>query len=380
MVIHNPRLSGKRKGRGASSNPPNRFEATYLDPDPLRANQEWPGAEWMDETLRAEQERIRPVTAIQDDSSRSVLSHNNSPDLGLSWSLNPYRGCEHGCIYCYARPSHEYLGYSAGLDFETRIVVKRNAAALLERALRAPSWTPQPIMLSGNTDCYQPLERKLKLTRSCLEVLHRFRNPVGLITKNALVLRDLELLREMALKRLVSVTITITTLDSALARVLEPRTATPQRRLEIVKCLAEAEIPVGVNVAPVIPALTDHEFPAILRAAHAQGAQSAAYTLLRLPHAVKPLFLEWLEEHCPERKKKILSAIREMRAGELYDSRFGVRMRGVGERSRLLEHWFRVQCTQLGLNRTRTKLDTSTFTRPPQETPAGTQTQFNFAL
>ncbi len=325
--------------RGATANPPNRFHPISLDWDP----------EWL------EQERIngelpsKVATEYFDDTSRSVLARNDSPDVGFEFSLNPYRGCEHGCAYCYARPTHEYLGFSAGLDFETRIMVKRDAAALLAKELAVPGWEPQPVALSGNTDCYQPVERRLGLTRACLEVFRERGNPVQIITKGALVLRDLDILRTMAADGLAAVAISVTTLDQPLSLKMEPRAAVPAKRLEVIEKLAAAGISTGVNVSPVIPGLTDHEMPSILTEAAARGANWARYIMLRLPRGVEGIFLEWLEEHCPSRVGKVTSAIREVRDGELSDSRFRTRMRGEGVRADAIADIFRIHCAKLGL-------------------------------
>jgi DNA repair photolyase len=300
--------------RGAASNPANRFEEIHIEPD----------ADW-----DPEQDPLPRTRFLRDHSSR-VLTTNDSPDVGFDTSINPYRGCEHGCIYCYARPTHEYLGLSAGLDFETRIMVKEDAPRLLREELSSPRWVPRPIALSGVTDPYQPVERRLKLTRACLEVLAEFRNPVAVITKNNLVTRDLDLLSELARCQAVMVNISLTTLDTELRKILEPRTSPPAARLATIRALAEAGIPVGALVAPVIPGLTDHEIPALVAAAAEAGAKFADHALLRLPYAVAPLFEQWLTQHLPSKKEKILNRIRAMRGGKLNDSRFGVRMRGEG--------------------------------------------------
>ncbi len=285
-------------GRGASANPANRFETLALEPDL--------------EDL-ADEDRPKLATKYYRDFSRTIIAHNDSPDVGFDSSVNPYRGCEHGCIYCYARPTHEYLGFSAGLDFESRIMVKEDAPELLAAELAKPKWKPQVIAMSGVTDPYQPVERRLQITRRCLEVLARFRNPVGIITKNALVTRDLDLLGELAAHQAAAVNISVTSLDPKLQRILEPRTSTPRARLDAIAQVRAAGIPVGVMTAPIIPGLTDHEVPAILEAAAEAGAQWAGYTVVRLPYAVAPLFERWLEEHFPERKEKVLGRIRHLR-------------------------------------------------------------------
>ncbi|MDQ3198135.1 MAG: PA0069 family radical SAM protein, partial [Verrucomicrobiota bacterium] len=287
-------------GRGASNNPANRFETLHLEPDPEDEH---------------DPDRPKRRTLYLRDFTRSIIAHNDSPDVGFESSINPYRGCEHGCIYCYARPTHEFLGFSAGLDFESRIMVKENAAELLTAELSSRRWKPQTLVMSGVTDPYQPVERRLQITRGCLEVLARFRNPVGIITKNQLVIRDIDLLGELAAHQAAAVNISITSLDPKLQRVLEPRTSTPRARLEAIAQLRQAGIPVGVMTAPLIPGLNDHEVPTILQAAAEAGAQWAGYTVVRLPDAVAPLFERWLEEHFPERKEKILGRIRHLRGG-----------------------------------------------------------------
>jgi DNA repair photolyase len=334
--------------RGAAENPANRFEKIHLEPD----------AEWNpdDDPL--------PRTQFLVDHSQSAITYNDSPDLGFSASVNPYRGCEHGCIYCYARPTHEYLGFSAGLDFESKIMVKRNAPELLRAELAAAKWSPQAIVMSGVTDCYQPVERKLKLTRRCLEVLAEFRNPVALITKNFLVTRDIDLLSELAQHNAVSVTLSVTTLDAGLRKILEPRTSPPQARLEAIHRLSAAGIPVSVNVAPIIPGLTDHEVPAILQAAAEAGATAAHFTVLRLPHAVAPLFENWLATHFPDRKEKVLNRLRALRGGKLYDAQWGKRMRGEGIFAEQIETLFDVARRKAGIKNEPRELSTAAFRRP----------------
>jgi DNA repair photolyase len=300
--------------RGAPANPANRFEKIHLEPD----------EDWNPE------DDVLPRTQFLVDHSKTAIAYNDSPDIGFNASLNPYRGCEHGCIYCYARPTHEYLGFSSGLDFESKIMVKLNAPELLREELSSPKWKPQILVMSGVTDCYQPVERKLKITRRCLETLLEFRNPVAIITKNFLVTRDIDVLSELAKHQCASVCLSITTLDSDLRKVMEPRTSPPQARLNAIRKLAEAKIPVAVNVAPIIPGLTDHEMPAILKAAHDAGATAAGFTIVRLPYANAPLFEKWLETHFPDRKEKVLNRIKSMRGGKLYDAQWGKRMRGEG--------------------------------------------------
>jgi DNA repair photolyase len=331
------RDSGSTKGRGAAFNTPNRFERTHLEP--------------LDIEVAYEEDAPPIKTRFYLDSSKTILAKNDSPDLPFTYSINPYRGCEHGCIYCYARPSHEYLGFSAGLDFESKIMVKVDAAQLLEKELRSKSWEPQMVAFSGNTDCYQPVERKLQLTRQCLEVFLRYRNPVGLITKNASVLRDLDIFQEMARLNLIHIMISITSLDEELLRKMEPRTSTAEKRLSTIETLARSGIPVGVNVAPVIPGLTDEELPAILKAAAEHGALSAGYIMLRLPGAVKSLFINWLERELPLRAGKVLHRIRETRHGELSDARFGSRLKGEGEIAETIDKLFTLHAQKYHLNK-----------------------------
>lgn len=335
-------------GRGTRTDPVNRFTEIEVELDP---------AEVTDDDLRVR-------TRYLDDTSRSVISTNTSPDVGFDASLNPYRGCEHGCSYCYARPTHEYLGLSAGLDFERVILVKRRAHELLGRELDRPGWRPRVLALSGVTDPYQPVERKLSITRRCLEVLAAYRNPVGIITKNALVTRDVDLLAEMAAWGGVRVTLSITTLDENLRARLEPRTATVANRLLAIRDLAAAGVPVGVNVAPIIPGLTDTEIAAILEAAGEAGARHAGYTVLRLPGAVGPLFEAWLDEHAPGRKSKVLNRVREVHGGVIDDRRFGRRMRGEGTYAEQVRALFHLARARAGMERTPEPLATQHFRRP----------------
>ena len=311
-------------GRGVTAAPAGRFEQLHFEPEPD------PDVFPYTDTDADEGGAAAPRTVYLRDVSRSALSKNRSPDIPFAVGLNPYRGCEHGCAYCYARPTHEYLGFSAGLDFETRILVKTGLGALLRRQLNARNWKPQVIAMSGVTDPYQPIERRLGLTRQCLQILAEHRNPVSLITKSRLVTRDLELLGELARYQAISVTLSITTLDRTLARTLEPRAAQPNARLLAVKALAEAGIPVGVNVAPVIPALNDHEIPAILEASARAGAGWANFVMLRLPQGMPELFRSWLDAHVPDRATHVMHRVEEMRGGAMNDSRFGHRMRGSG--------------------------------------------------
>jgi DNA repair photolyase len=343
------------RGRGAASNSTGRFEKTQTQPDLSDAG-------WL------EDEDVRPLkTEFFKDNSKSVVAHNDSPDIPFTFSINPYRGCEHGCVYCYARPTHEFLGLSAGLDFESKIFVKERAPELLRERLMKKNWQPQMIAMSGVTDCYQPAEKKFELTRRCLQVLAEFKNPVGIITKNRLVTRDIDILAPMAAEKLVCVYISITTLDAELARTMEPRTSSPRGRLEAIEKLALAGVPVGVNVAPVVPGLTDHEMPLILRAAHDAGAQFAGFVPLRLPYSVKDLFVEWLEKNRPERKEKVLSAIREIRGGELNNARFGERMAGEGPIAQNMAEMFKVFSAKFGFNKSRMEFNTSAFCRPTDQ-------------
>jgi DNA repair photolyase len=335
------------KGRGASWNPQNRFETLAYVHDE-----------------EAPLEDGSPGTVYLRDPTRTLIATNDSPDVGFEASINPYRGCEHGCIYCFARPFHEYLGFSAGLDFETKILVKEDAPALLREELLSKKWQPKVLVMSGVTDPYQPIERRLGITRGCLQVLAEFRNPVGIITKNHLITRDVDVLAELAAHDAAHVTISITTLDPALARIMEPRTSTSELRLEAIAKLAEAGVPVGVNVAPTIPGLTDHEMPAILAAAKEAGAKWAGIVVLRLPHAVAPLFEKWLEEHFPDRKEKVLNRIRDLRGGKLYDAQWGVRGRGTGIFAEQIRVLFDVSCRKVGLNEEHHELSTAAFRRP----------------
>jgi DNA repair photolyase len=340
-----------QKGRGATKNTPNRFEQVSYEPLPFESD--------------AQESDRGPRTLFLRDSSRTILARNDSPDIPFTYSINPYRGCEHGCIYCYARPSHEYLGFSAGLDFETRILVKMDAPALLEEAFRKKTWNPQMVCFSGNTDCYQPIERSLQLTRRCLEVFLRFRNPVGIVTKNFLVTRDVDILRELARLKLGVVAISITSLDEELIRTMEPRTSASYKRFEAIDCLVAEGIPVHVNVSPIIPGLNDEEIPSIVRKAAARGAQSASVTMIRLPGPVRPLFVDWIQRAMPERARKILNRIQDIRGGTLNDNRWNTRMKGEGEIAQTITRLFEVHCARYGLNQKRFEFDTSLFRRPP---------------
>jgi DNA repair photolyase len=345
--------AGAIPGRGATLSPPNRFERLHLEPDP--------GAEPFD---GVPVETPHPRTEFYADASESLLTPNQSPDIPFAMGMNAYRGCEHGCAYCYARPFHEYLGWNSGLDFETKILVKLRAPELLRRELSAPKWNPQLVSMSGVSDCYQPAERQFQLTRRCLEVFAEFRNPVGIVTKNFLVTRDRDLLAELARSSAVSVFVTVTTLDGELAGKLEPRAARPEHRLRAVRLLADAGIPVGVLVAPIIPGLTDHEIPAVLDAAAAAGAHYAGYTVLRLPWAVKDIFSAWLDTHLPSKKDRILSRVRDLRGGELNASEWGRRFDGEGIFADQIHQLFTVAARRAGLNRSLGQLSTDHFRRP----------------
>jgi DNA repair photolyase len=335
------------RGRGAASNPANRFETSSYD-----------RSEWN------EPDDASPATVLLRDRTRSIITFNDSPDVGFEASINPYRGCEHGCIYCFARPNHEYLGFSAGLDFETKILVKEDAPDLLRQELLSPRWSPRTIAISGVTDAFQPAERRLRLTRRCLEVLAEFRNPVVIITKNELVTRDMDLLSELARYDAALVFISVTSLEGGLARELEPRASQPARRLAAIEALANAGIPVGTLVAPVIPGLTDHEMPAILHAAFNAGARTAGYVPLRLPYGVSALFEEWLSVHVPGQKEKVLGRIREVRGGKLNDPNFVSRMEGQGAYAGHIRDLFEVTCRKLGFSAETPQLSAAAFRRP----------------
>jgi DNA repair photolyase len=353
VVTETPQSRAVIRGRGASWSPANRFEKLHVDLNDVDV---------VDVDLETEERPQRGTQYFRDD-TKLVITHNNSPDVGFETSLNPYRGCEHGCIYCYARPTHEYLGFSAGLDFESKIMVKTSAPELLRAELESPRWQPQTLVLSGVTDPYQPVERKLGITRGCLEVLARFRNPVAIITKNRLVTRDVDLLRDLAAHNGVAVNISVTSLDSNLQRVLEPRTSSPQARLDAIRQLRSAGIPTGVMVAPIIPGLTDHEVPKIMDACAKSGAQFAGYTIVRLPWAVAPLFEHWLEEHFPERKEKVLGRIRHLRGNRLNNSQWHTRMTGEGIFAEQIASMFAISCKRNRMY-ARPKLSCTSFQRP----------------
>jgi DNA repair photolyase len=356
LVKEEPQSRAPVRGRGASWSPANRFEKLHVDLTDIDFVDADPDAE----------ERPRRQTQYFCDGTKSIITRNSSPDVGFETSLNPYRGCEHGCIYCYARPTHEYLGFSAGLDFESKIMVKTNASELLRAELESPRWQPQTLVMSGVTDPYQPIERKLHITRSCLEVLAKFRNPVAIITKNRLVTRDIDLLRELAKANAIAVNLSVTSLDKNLQRVLEPRTSSPHARLDAIKQLRSAGIPTGVMVAPVIPGLTDHEVPKILDACAKAGAQFAGYTIVRLPWAVAPLFEHWLQEHFPDRKKKVLGRIRDLRGNRLNNSQWHTRMSGEGIFAEQIASLFKVGCHRAGIGE-RPKLSTAGFRRTREQ-------------
>lgn len=348
-----PATKGREKGRGAAANPPNRFEARHIEIDP---------AEWVDA------DDLSPTaTELIADHSRSLIATNDSPDVGFDASINPYRGCEHGCAYCYARPFHEYLGYSAGLDFETKILYKPDAPELLRKELASPKWVPRMLALSGVTDAYQPAERKLGLTRRCLRVLADFRNPVGIVTKGALVVRDTDILAELASFQAVTVCMSVTTLDRGLSRALEPRASLPEQRLRAIEALANCGIPVGVFVAPVIPGLNDHEIAGIIESAADAGARFASHILVRLPGAVSGLFEAWLETHTPERRDRVLNRLRAMRGGKLNDPRFGHRMRGDGPLAEAISALAENARRRFGLRRVPEPLATTHFRVPGAE-------------
>jgi DNA repair photolyase len=355
IINETPPPSPAIRGRGASWSPANRFEKLHVD---LGAA----------DLVQADVEEERPCCETQffHDDTKSIITRNNSPDVGFETSLNPYRGCEHGCIYCYARPTHEYLGFSAGLDFESKIVVKTNASELLRAELESPRWQPQTLVMSGVTDPYQPIERKLRVTRGCLEVLAKFLNPVAIITKNRLVMRDIDLLRELARYDAVAVNISVTSLDPNLQRVMEPRTTSPTTRLDTIRQLRAAKIPIGVMVAPIIPGLTDHEVPKILEACAEAGAQFAGYTVIRLPWAVAPLFEHWLEEHFPDRKQKVLGRIRHLRGDRLNNSQWHTRMRGEGIFAEQISSLFQVSCRRFGIGE-QPKLSAAAFLRTGEQ-------------
>ena len=348
----------ERHGRGAQSDPSNRFEAIHAEPD-------------LEQLAEGDSSDERPVkTQFLVDHSRSIVSENDSPDIPFRYSINPYRGCEHGCAYCYARPTHEYLGFNAGLDFESRILVKERAPELFRDWLARDAYQPEWVAFSGVTDCYQPAERRFELTRRCLQVAAECGQPIGIVTKNALVARDLDVLQPMAGRRTARVLLSITTLDAELARTLEPRTSSPVARLRTIAELSAAGVEVGVMIGPVIPGLNDVEIPAILQAAKEAGAIMAAYVLLRLPLTVRPVFTDWLAKALPSKKDKIESLIRQCRGGEMNDSQFGRRRLGEGPIADQIAQAFRVFAKKFGLDRIVPPLETRFF-KPP--TPSSGQ-------
>lgn len=350
MTVQVPVEEDRRRGRGARSNHTGRFEKTITE----AFDDGW-------ETLATLDAFKKDVL---EDAARTIIARNQSPDISFDRSINPYRGCEHGCIYCYARPTHTYLGHSAGLDFETKIYAKSRAAALLEAELSSPGYTPQTIALGANTDPYQPLEKEREITRSILKVLAKTRHPVGIVTKNALVTRDIDILAPMAEQGLVKVAVSITTLDRRLARTMEPRASTPDKRLDAIRQLTAAGIPTAVMMAPIIPALNDHEIERLLTAAREAGAQEAGYVLLRLPLEIKELFREWLMDAFPDRAARVLNILRSMHGGEDYVAQFGHRQRGSGPYAEQIEFRFRLARMRLGLDGERLSLRTDLFEKP----------------
>jgi len=364
---HAPVPPMARRGRGATTNPAVRFDRQTASP----FDDGW-------DTLGGDFAELPKLeTTLTRDSTKSAISWNSSPDIGFDRAVNPYRGCEHGCIYCYARPTHAYLGYSPGLDFETRLVFKPDVAELLEKELRKPAYVPRTLALGSNTDPYQPVERTLKLTRSVLQVLDRFNHPVSIVTKSAGVLRDLDILSDMAKRGLARVYVSVTTLDARLARAMEPRAATPARRLQTVTELTRAGVPAGVMAAPMIPGLNDAELEKILEAAARAGARHSAYILLRLPHELRQMFEDWLHTHFPDRAKHVLSLIRETRAGALSDARFHHRFSGQGVYADLLLRRFTRAARQWGLDEAREGLDCTRFAVPDDGRPRADAAQMS---
>lgn len=340
---------------GTTSNPPNRFERLHYD--------------FADAEPAPDDEPVDPRVQYLRDPARTIVARNDSPDVGFDASINPYRGCEHACSYCFARPTHEYLGFSSGLDFETKILVKENAPALLRAELSSPHWEPRVLGVSGVTDAYQPIERKLGLTRRCLEVLAELRNPVQIVTKSRLVVRDADLLADLARDRAAAVMISVTTLDPAVHRAMEPRTPRPELRLAAIEALAKAGVPVGALVAPVVPGLTDHEIPRILEAVARAGATHASYVVLRLPHANKELVEAWLAERFPDRKEKVLNRLRALGGGKLYDARFERRQRGAGVFAEQIAQLFETGLRRAGIANEKPRLSAEAFRRPPAPSP-----------
>jgi DNA repair photolyase len=349
------------KGRGAASNPEGRFET-------IRHHAEDDG--WQHAVL--DEDLARPRTEVTEECARSVITRNDSPDIYFSQAMNPYRGCEHGCIYCFARPTHSYLNLSPGLDFETKLRAKTNLADVLRADLAKPSYVVSPINIGSNTDPYQPIEKRWRLTRAALEVLSECNHPCTIVTKNALVERDLDILAPMARRRLVQVFISVNSLDNQLAAKLEPRATAPHRRIKAIRTLTDAGVPVGVLVAPIIPALNDRDMEAVLEQAAIAGASCAGYTVLRLPYELKTLFRQWLELHTPQRAAHVMSLVQQMNQGLDYDSNFATRMRGQGVFADLLRRRFEIACRRHGLGRARElQLDTSRFMPPRKPSPQG---------
>jgi DNA repair photolyase len=344
-------------GRGVNYDPRNRFEKLTVEPDFEHVEND---SEYLDQLAH-------PKTSYYRDKTKTIIAHNDSPDVGFEFSINPFRGCSHGCSYCYARPTHEYLGFSAGLDFETKIMVKTDAPELLRRELMRPKYKPVSLSISGVTDCYQPAERIFRVTRGCIEVLVEFRNPLSIITKSHLVTRDKDLLAQLASLNCAVVILSVTTLDPELSRRMEPQAAAPNRRLDALRELSAAGVPVGVMVAPVVPGLTDHEMPDILKAAVDAGAQFAGYVPVRLPFGVAGMFEQWLATHYPDRKDKVLNRIRSLRGGKLNDPDFGTRMRGEGEWADQLKSMFNMAKKVSGMKDNFPDLSTSHFRRPFQQ-------------
>ncbi|MBL8673424.1 MAG: PA0069 family radical SAM protein [Rhodospirillales bacterium] len=360
-----------RKGRGAIGNPANRFFAQRT----VTVDDGWGSADDRDPARAAahpdDVDPPRLATTLTRDASRTIIARNTSPDVPFDRSINPYRGCEHGCVYCFARPSHAYLGLSPGLDFETKLLFKPDAAALLRQELSKKAYRCDVMAMGTNTDPYQPVERELKITRSILEVLSAFNHPVGIVTKNHLITRDADILGDMARRNLAEVFVSVTTLDRHLANVMEPRASTPARRLAAIRTLADAGVPTGVMAAPMIPALNDHEMEAILDAAAAAGATRAGYTVLRLPLEIGPLFDEWLAEHYPDRKERVLSLVKQTRGGKLYDSDWSQRMTGTGDYAALLRQRIQLATRRDEMNKFRYRLDTTLFKVPDSARPGG---------
>ncbi len=345
--VHVPQLE---RGRGARFNPAKRFDDLQTD--------------YVDDGWDSLGELPRLKTEVFVETPKTIITRNESPDISFDRSINPYRGCEHGCVYCYARPSHAYMGLSPGLDFESKIFIKPNAAALLREELTAPNYSPRTIALGANTDPYQPIERDHRITRGVIEVLAAFKHPFGIVTKSAMVLRDLDLLKPLVALGLVKVAISVTTLDPALARSMEPRASSPSKRIETIRQLSDAGIPTVVMMGPIIPGLNDHEIEAILKAAAAAGATEAGYTMLRLPHEVKEIFWDWLEKDHPDKLQKVQSLVKSVRDGKENDPQFGNRMVGTGPYAWMLGRRFQASCHRLGLNRARLKLSTEHFAKP----------------